>query len=77
MGFHKAEEKVYAVEFMTYTNCMRDAVHCEENSTYLSIDKPNSPLLVLESKLDKYRKYGGGFKSITYVGSMIIPDDEV
>ena len=72
MGFHKAEEKVYAVEFMTYTNCMRDAVYCEENSTYLSIDRTNAPLLVKESDLPKYQKYGGGFKNLHYVGSMVI-----
>jgi len=71
----KAEEKVYAVEFMQYTTVMKDTVHCEKNDTYLDIDSCHSPLLVKESDLDKYKKYGGGFKDIHYVGSMVLNDD--
>lgn len=30
----------------------------------------NSPFLILESDIDKYRKYGGGFKSLVFVGNI-------
>lgn len=68
----KRMEKVYSVEFMNYTNCMKDTVSngVEEikDIKYLKIGK--EPFLVAESDLDKYREYGGGFRSITFVGNM-------
>ena len=67
-------EKVYAVEFMEYTNCMKDTVSDgNENigeTKYITIGK--EPFLVRESELNKYRKYGNGFRSITFVGNISI-----
>lgn len=65
-------EKVYRVEFMRYTNCNRDTVsngaEDVKDRRYLSVDL--EPFLVKESELDEYRAWGGGFRSIEFVGNM-------
>ena len=64
-------EKVYKVEFMEYTNCMKDVVSNNKGigiSRFVNVGK--EPFLVAESELDKYREYGGGFRSLTFVGNM-------
>ena len=71
--FIHAEEKVYAVEFMQYTNCMHDCVDDEKTSDMLSLPS-HSTFLVRESELDKYRRFGGGYKSTNYVGVMVFND---
>ena len=67
-------ERVYIVEFNTYTNSCCDTVSdgdyddLSETKYYLSI--PLGGLLVRESELEKYSKFGNGYKSIKLVGSM-------
>lgn len=66
-------EKVYEVEFMEYTNCMRDTV-CNRykeigDIKYITVGK--EPFLVKESELDKYSAYGGGYRSIKFVGNIV------
>ena len=65
-------EKVYEVEFMNYTNCMRDTVSNMANETkntkYIEIGK--EPFLIKESDFDKYMKYGGGFRVVKFVGNI-------
>lgn len=67
-------EKVYLVEFIEYTNCMRDTVSDgNENigeTKYITVGK--EPFLVRESELDKYSKYGKGYRSMLFVGNIII-----
>ena len=67
-------EKVYEVEFMDYTNYMRDtAVNDEkeiEDMKYIDIGK--EPFLIRESEFDKYMKYSGGFRIVKFVGNIII-----
>ena len=67
-------EKVYAVKFMEYTNCMRDTVsNSAENigeMKYINIGK--EPFLVKDSELEKYMVYGNGFRSIEFVGNIVI-----
>ena len=62
-------EKVYEVEFMQYTNCMRDTVCDEEKELgkgqYLHVGK--EPFLIKESDFPKYQKYGGGFRIVRFV----------
>lgn len=67
-------EKVYEVEFMQYTDTLKDRVnHASENPVTTSyIDVGKEPFLVKESELDKYRRYGGGFRSVKFVGNMIV-----
>lgn len=69
-------EKVYAVEFMAYTNCLNDTVSDWDgvssftgNEKYLTVKGPKV-FLVKESDLDKYRKYGQGYKNLTCIGWM-------
>ena len=54
-------EKVYEVEFMNYTNCMRDTVSNManeiKNTKYIEIGK--EPFLIKEAVFDNYMKYGG------------------
>ena len=78
-------EKVYSVEFMNYTNCLRDTVSTEpekdENGVinfmgieYLDV---KDGFLVRESELDKYRVFGGGYNSIHFVGYMDFYENHV
>lgn len=67
-------EKVYEVEFMEYTNCMRDTV-CNKykeigDMKYITVGK--EPFLVRESELEKYMAWGGGFRIIRFVGNIVI-----
>lgn len=73
-------EKVYAVEFMSYTNCLRDTVSdwngissFTGKEKYLTVKGPNE-FLVKESDLEKYRKYGQGYKNIRFVGWMDVKE---
>ena len=64
------KEKVYSVEFMTYTNCMRDTVSDGNKNIgeteYLDLGKEN--FLIRESELDYYKNFGNGFRELTFVG---------
>lgn len=63
-------EKVYEVEFMQYTNCMRDTVSDGNgfDSKYINVGK--EPFLIKESEFERYMKFGGGFRIIRFVGNM-------
>ena len=53
-------ERIYAVEFNTYTNCMRDTVSDGNKNIgetkYISLPK-DVPFLIRESELLEYAKY--------------------
>ena len=59
------EEKIYSVEFLEYTNYMKDAVCSTHGLHYIDTKEP---VLVKESDLNKFKEYGQGFRTITYVG---------
>ena len=65
-------EKVYEVEFMRYTNCMKDTVSDGEKELgkgkYLHVGR--EPFLIKESDFPKYMKYGGGFRIVRFVGNI-------
>lgn len=65
-------EKVYEVEFMNYTNAMKDVVCDGEKELwekeYFHVGK--EPFLIKESEFDKYQKYGNGFRVVRFVGNM-------
>jgi len=70
-------EKIYAVKFRRYTNCLQDTVsngkddHTLEDlkdTKYLNVGK--DPFLIRESDFEKYKEFGGGFESLTYVGML-------
>lgn len=61
-------EKVYQVEFMQYTNSMRDTIWNEETDHYIDVGK--EPFLIKESELDNYKDYGNGFRIIKFVGNI-------
>lgn len=66
-------EKVYEVEFMEYTNSMRDTVYNKykiDDMKYITVGK--EPFLIRESELEKYKAWGGGFRIIRFVGNIII-----
>ena len=67
-------EKVYIVDFIYYTNCMRDTVYNEETGEHLDVGRLG--FLVRESELEKYRKYGKGYESIKLVGQVCIDSEE-
>lgn len=65
------KEKVYSVEFMDYTNCLCDTVSDGNKDfskmKYLSVGRN---FLIKESDFEKYRVYGNGYRSLTYVGDI-------
>ena len=61
-------EKIYQVEFLSYTNCMRDTVWSEEDNKYLDIGK--EPFLIRESEFSEYMKFGNGFRIVKFVGNL-------
>ena len=65
-------EKVYEIEFMQYTNCMKVTVCDEEKELgkgqYLHVGR--EPFLIKESDFPKYQKYGGGFRIVRFVGNI-------
>ncbi len=67
-------EKVYEVEFMNYTNCMKDTVRTDDEEKYLNEGKylkvGQNPFLIKESEFDKYMKYGNGFRIVKFVGNI-------
>jgi hypothetical protein len=58
--------KIYSVLFREYTNGLRDTVHSEEFNKYLE----TRDLLIREHEFDYYKKFGGGFEALTFVGFM-------
>ena len=65
-------EKVYEVEFMNYTNWMRDTVSNDakeiKDAEYINVGK--EPFLIRESEFEKYMKFGGGFRIVKFVGNI-------
>ena len=64
-------EKIYEVEFMEYTNSMRNTVSdgAELGKTaYVHVGK--EPFLIKESEFDKYIRFGKGFRIVKFVGNM-------
>lgn len=66
-------EKLYEIEFMRYTNCMRDTI-CNDakdmkDTEYIHVG--HEPFIVRESEIEKYKKWGGGFRVVRFVGNMI------
>lgn len=66
-------EKVYKVEFMQYTNCLKDTVSDGnkdfDERKYLKIGI--NPIIIRESDLSKYMKYGNGFRSVEFIGNLM------
>ena len=65
------KEKVYHVEFMEYTNITRNTVAKYgpdkiKDAEYLDVGP--GPFLVKESDIDKYKDFGGGYKSLIFAG---------
>ena len=70
-------EKVYRVTFNSYTNYSNDTVSLSNGfeRKKFDIDKeylhiPKYGLVIRESELEFYRRYGDGFESIKLVGEM-------
>ena len=70
----KVMEKIYEVTFMEYTNCMENTVsnQAKEIGDMKYITVGEEPFLVRESELDKYSTYGGGYRSIRFVGNIMV-----
>ena len=71
------EEKVYFVKFNLYTNgtYLTVAYHNDIDGTSEYLDIPYGGLLIRESELEKYRKFGNGYKTIKLVGSMYFSEE--
>ena len=61
-------KKVYAVEFVEYTNFSKDTVRSNKTLDYISLGK--EPFLIYEDEIEKYKGYGKGIRTLTLVGSI-------
>lgn len=66
-------EKVYKVKFMQYTNYFMDTISDgnEDISERKYLKVGNDPVIIKESDLSKYMKYGNGFRSVEFIGNML------
>lgn len=70
-------EKIYLVEFISYTNALHDTVSDWDGKRFSKIGETKylhlgrHCTLVKESDLEKYRKYGQGYKKITFLGTLL------
>lgn len=66
-------EKVYKVKFMQYTNCFMDTVSDgnEDIDTRKYLLIGTDSVIIKESDLSKYMKYGNGFRSVEFIGNLI------
>ena len=62
-------EKIYKVEFMEYTDYNRDKVSNINHIDYLRVP---SPFLIRESEIEFHKNFGGGIKSLEFVGYLNI-----
>ena len=69
-------EKVYAVDFMRYNDYSNTTVSTWDGksdplkSGIEYLDTGHESFLVKESDLEKYRKFGGGYRTIRFAGNM-------
>jgi hypothetical protein len=59
---------IYEIEFMRYTNGMRDTVWSKELDKYLSVSKEG--FVAKESDLEYLRGFGGGFRRLKFIGEL-------
>lgn len=62
--------KIYEIEFLEYTNWLKDTVSDGNglDSKYIKVGK--EPFLIKETDFDKYMKFGGGFRVVKFVGNL-------
>jgi len=70
-------EKIYFVEFMSYTNCLNDTVSDWNGEGIPKVGEQKylhvgHNFLVKESELEKYRKFGEGYRIIKFVGELLV-----
>lgn len=68
-----SKEKIYSVEFRAYTDCTRTTVAKYELNKFKDteyLDVSNGPFLIKESDIEKYKAFGNGYKSLTFVGTL-------
>ncbi len=74
----KRIEKVYSVEFRSYTNCLRDTVSDYEETEDIAKTKYLTvgiePFLIKESDIPKYQHFGGGYRNLHFVGNMEVDE---
>lgn len=62
--------KIYKVEFLEFTNCLRDTVTDSKNERYFEI--PKSGFVIREDDIEYFKNIGGGFKRIECVGELVL-----
>lgn len=59
---------IYLIEFMEYTNGLRDAVYNEELNKTISVNK--NGFVAKETDLSYLNKFGKGFRTLNFVGQL-------
>jgi hypothetical protein len=62
--------RIYEIEFMEYTNTMKDTVMVHSDKIIYKSLPPNheGKILIAEEDIPKWQNYGNGIKSMRYVG---------
>ena len=69
--FYNKMIKLYRIEFMRYNNYCYDAVSTSEEKDHdtISLSEPKY-LIIKESDIEYYKRFGNGIKSMQFVGYM-------
>lgn len=72
--------KLYSITFNSYTNCLDDTVSDgNKDVAKTKYEDVPSPFIITENTISYYQKFGGGIKTLIFVGYLnpnIIPDSE-
>lgn len=59
---------VYEIEFMEYTNAMRNTVHSKKHKKYIDVNREG--FIARESDLDYLKEFGKGFRKLRFLGEL-------
>ena len=70
-------EKIYSVEFLNYCSYTKSTVsNNDDDISTRYIDTKPEPFLIRESEIEYWKSFGGGFKTLTYVGVLRESEEE-
>lgn len=62
--------KMYSVEFMSYTNCIKDTVsHNGKDMAYMHVNnRDHEPFIISEFQIPEMMNWGGGIRTLKFIG---------
>lgn len=59
---------IYKIDFLQYTNGLRDTIYSEKYDKYLSVNREG--FVARESDLDYLKEFGKGFRELRFIGTL-------